>query len=84
MRIVKQLLAAGALLGLATGGFAAPVTEDTVLWAEVCGRPDMRIAILLGGDPQDDERDCANACHAALCRKSVDTLRKGDARGAAV
>lgn len=44
----------------------------------------MRIAIRLEGGQQDDERDCAGACHAALCRKSVDALRKGDTRGAMV
>ena len=84
MRIVEQLVVAGASLGLATSGFASPPRQANMLWAEVCGRPDMRVAIPLGGDPQERERDCAGACHAALCRKTVDSLRKGDMRGAVV
>jgi|GEM_PF-6675042 len=84
MKIVEQLLAIGAIIGLSTSGFAGPANEEDVLWAAVCGRPDMRIAISLGRDQQDDDGDCAEACHAALCRKSFDTLRKGDAHGAAV
>lgn len=84
MRIIEQLIVAGALLGLATSGFASPPRQGNILWAEVCGRPDMRVAIPLGGDPQDQDRDCAGACHAALCRKTVDGLRNGDMRGAVV
>lgn len=84
MRIVEQLLAAGALFGLSTSGLAGPIDEEGVLRANVCGRPDMRIAIRLGSDQHDDKRDCAEACHAALCRKSVDSLRYGDGRGAVV
>lgn len=84
MRAIEQVLAACALLGLSANGIAAPGDAETVLWAEVCGRPDMRVAIALTGEPSDEKRDCAEACHAALCRKSNGDLRNGSARGAVV
>ncbi|QLC26522.1 hypothetical protein HFP57_16760 [Parasphingopyxis algicola] len=86
MKRLAYSLAALAIFGLATGGLAVPAaSEDGVLWVEVCGRPDMRVAIRLGGgDQKKDNRDCAEACHAALCRKTLDSQRNGDARGAVV
>lgn len=86
MKRIAQSLAAFAILGLSTGGLATPVAgEDGVLWVEVCGRPGMRVAIRLGGGEQKrDNRDCAEACHAAMCRKTLDSQRNGDARGAVV
>lgn len=44
----------------------------------------MRVAIALTGEPSDEKRDCAEACHAALCRKSIGDFRNGSARGAVV
>ncbi|MEO1169796.1 MAG: hypothetical protein AAFW97_13895 [Pseudomonadota bacterium] len=85
MKSLNIAMTAGALIGLAGSGFAQPRDPGTLLWTEVCGRPGMRIAIDLGADDrEEDRRDCAEACHAALCRKTIDTLKKGDGEGAAV
>ncbi|WP_299323115.1 hypothetical protein [Parasphingopyxis sp.] len=85
MRRFDTMMIAGALIGLSTNGVAQPSDSGGVLWAEVCGRPDMRIAIELGNDrDQEERRDCAEACHAALCRKTIDTIKKGDGQGALV
>lgn len=85
MKPLASALIAGALIGLAGSGIAQPSAPGAVLWAEVCGRPGMRIAIELDTeDRQQERRDCAEACHAALCRKTIDTLKKGDGRGAVV
>ncbi|RED16293.1 hypothetical protein [Parasphingopyxis lamellibrachiae] len=84
MKIIEQLFAVGALLGLSANGLVPPATEENILWAEVCGRPGMRVAIPLNGEPSNEKRDCAEACHAALCRKSTGDLRNGGARGAVV
>ncbi|MEM8694813.1 MAG: hypothetical protein AAGE05_02180 [Pseudomonadota bacterium] len=77
-------LAAAAIAGLAANGVAAPMEQGDVMWMSVCGRPDMRVAIPLGNDGGPDPRDCAEACHAAMCRKLFNAAERGDARGAIV
>ena len=85
MKLLTHTLVIGALIGLAGSGIAQPSEPGAVLWTEVCGRPGMRIAIELDTeDRQQERRDCAEACHAALCRKTIDTLKKGAHKGAVV
>lgn len=85
MKPFDMLMTAAALTGLSIGDITEPSPVDTVFWVDVCGRPGMRVAIELGGDgPPEGPGDCAEACHAALCRKTIDTIKNADGEGAAV
>ena len=84
-RISGPVLTAFAILGLAGNGSAAPADQTDTMWLSICGRPDMRIAIEFDreNEPQNP-RDCAKACHSAMCRKAFTGDERGNSDGATV
>lgn len=78
-------LSAFAILGLAGNGIAAPADQSETMWLSICGRPDMRIAIEFDReDEPQNPRDCAKACHSAMCRKAFTGAERGNSDGATV
>ncbi len=78
-------LAVVAILGLAGNGVAAPADQSDIMWLSICGRPDMRIAVEFDREQGPaDPRDCAKACHSAMCRKAFTGAERGNSDGATV
>lgn len=74
-------------MGFALGAAGTPDMQAAadVVWLGVCGQPGMRIALPLDRQreaPGDEE--CAQACHAALWRKSGAAPGLSGAKGARV